>query len=178
MHGDDKYPAADSNPCFRNTILFGILPYIQTCVKIKIMKRNILLLLLSFVAFSTVAQPRAKKFTRQAVKSVQWGTKSSKFVDGFLEMMTKELEKKFTQKLVDSILLSSYASDYFNQAYVKKEDLKLFVVAEFDNNFGGVFRGVRYIVMVPYGENKELWSLNSPPRDIFLVFPKEGVTLQ
>ena len=142
------------------------------------MKRYILLLLLVFVTATTIAQTKAKNLTRQAVASVKWGTKSAKFVDGFLEMTREELQKQFTQKLVDSLIVYANTQGYFESAYPNREELKMFVVAEYNNNFGGVFRGVKSIVMVPYQENKALWKHNTKGCDFFLVFPKDGVTLQ
>ena len=132
--------------------------------------------------FSLVAnsQQLAKKFNKQAVKSVNWGDQGKRFVDGFWEMAEKELQKKFTTKFVDSLVRYA-ASMYFASGFdnAKKETLKLYLVAEFDNNFGGVFRGVKYIVMVPYAENKELWSNHkTKPNDFFLVFSRDAVILQ
>lgn len=153
----------------------------QKKYKFKNMKRNILLLALFIFSVTGYAQPLAKTFTKQPVKSIDWGTKSTSFVDGFWEMAAKELEKKFTKKMVDSMVKYGESSMYYASGfdYAKKEDLKLYVVAEFNNNFGGKFRGVKYIVMVPYEENKELWRLDrTKPNDFFLVFPKEAVVLQ
>lgn len=144
------------------------------------MKISLLLLAFMFTGTAIFTQPLAKKFTMQAVKSVDWGTKSKSFVDGFWEMAEKELQKKFTKKMVDSIVKyanSMYYASSFD--YVKKEELKMYVVAAFDNNFGGKFRGIKYIVMVPYADNKDLWKRdNSRPNDFFLVFPKEAVVLE
>lgn len=145
------------------------------------MKRNILLLVLSFITATAYTQPLAKAFTKQPVRSVDWGTKSKSFADGFWEMAATELQKKFTKKLVDSMVKYGESTMYYAPGfeYAKKEDLKMYVVAEFNNNFGGKFRGVKYIVMVPYAENKELWRLDrTKPNDFFLLFPKEAVVLQ
>lgn len=142
------------------------------------MKRISLLLLFSFAVTSIMAQKKAGTLTRQPVASVKWGTRSARFVDGFLEMTREELKKQFTEKLADSLVLGVNSQEYFDAAYPDRETVKLFVVANYNNNFGGTFRGVKTIVMIPYDENKALWKHQTKGRDLFLLFPKEGVTLQ
>jgi len=119
---------------------------------------------------------------KDAVVSVQWGSRSKRFVDGYWEMVELQLQKKFTKKIADSIVRyaqSMYFPSGFDDNLTSKEGIKMYVVTTFDNNFGGKFRGVNYIVWVPYEENRMLWKNNNTrPNDFFLVFPKDAIVLQ
>jgi hypothetical protein len=82
--------------------------------------------------------------------------------------------------MVDSMV--KYGESMYHPSgfdYAKKDSLKMYSVAAFNNNFGGRFHGVKYLLLVPYAENKEAWRHDrTKPNDFFLVFPKEAIVLQ
>lgn len=142
--------------------------------------KHIFTLLILFCSYAVIAQSPAKKLVKDhPVKSVQWGSVSVMFIDGYWDMARPQLLKQFTKKLADSLetyAMSMYQPRLFDEM---RDSLKMYWVATFNNNFNGMFHGVEYIVMVPYAENKKLWQNDKTrPVDFFLVFPKSGVELE
>lgn len=139
-------------------------------------------MLLILLLFTVIArsQTLAKTLSKEhPVKSVNWGSKSSHFVYGYWEMAMPQIRKKFTKKLADSI--EKYSISFYFPVTLDswKDSIKMYHVTSFDNNFGGTFHGVNYILFVPYAENKFLWPFDrTKPNDFFLVFPKEAVELE
>lgn len=137
----------------------------------------------AFLAFQLHAQTLSKTLSKdRPVKGLNWGSMSINFVDGYWEMVRPQLEKKFTKKIVDSIethAMSMYQPSGFDSDNDLKAKSNIYLVAEFNNMFGGTFHGVDYILWVPYDENGELWKFDKThPNDFFLVFPKEAVELE
>ena len=147
------------------------------------MKQFIIILLL-FAYSQLHAQTLANKFSREhPVKSVNWGGMSTTFVDGFWEMVMPQLRKVFTKKIADSIerysLFMSQPAFFRIGKNEARDTLKIYKVAEFNNNFGGSFHGVMYLLMVPFNENKQLWGpADRQNYDFFLVLNKNDVVLE
>jgi hypothetical protein len=142
--------------------------------------KYIFTLLILLCCYNIEAQHLSGKLLKNhPVKSVQWGSVSVMFIDGFWDMASPQLRKKFTRKIADSLeaySMSMYQPGSFDQ---KRDSAKMYMVATFDNNFGGTFHGVEYVVMVPYAENKKLWQgEKTRPTDFFLIFPKNAVELE
>jgi hypothetical protein len=147
--------------------------------KLILMKTYVVLFILIFCSFISSAQSLADVLTKKPVKSVEWFAKSTVFAEGFWDMVAPQLEKQFTKKLADSIVTYS-SPKHFPGGFkdVPKEQVKLYWVTSFENNFHGKYWGTKYILMVPYAENKDLWkNTQTPPNDFFLVFSKESVVL-
>ena len=147
------------------------------------MKKNILFLAFTAAAFAASAQPLAKTFTRQELKELQWGARGVDFTMDFWDMALKQLKTKFSKKLVDSIgqySSSIYQPDGFRALLRTGGDINCYVVAKFNNIYGGTSHGVEYVVLVPYAENKKLWESEKirTPIDFFLIFPGDAVTLK
>jgi hypothetical protein len=130
------------------------------------------------------AQPVAKTFsTKTPVKVLSWGSRSVRQLDGYWEMAKPQLLKKFSKKLADSI--ENYNSEFSYPAFLNtsfnndeakpdKNDLKMYLVATYDNNFNGKFHGVINVIWVPRAENKN-WGGPAWKNDFFFLFPKEAV---
>ena len=145
--------------------------------------KQVIIILLVFTSLQLYAQTPANKFSREhPVKSVNWGGMSTTFVDGFWEMVMPQLRKVFTKKLADSIdrySMFMYQPAFFRLAKNEARDtLKIYQVAEFNNNFGGTFHGVMYLLLVQYAENKQMWGpADRQHDDFFLVLNKKDVEL-
>jgi putative Ca2+/H+ antiporter (TMEM165/GDT1 family) len=148
------------------------------------MKKIIFCLAISLLTATAYAQPVAKTFsTKTPVKILEWGSRSVYLLDGYWEMATPQLQKKLSKKLVDSI--KNYNSEFEypaslktslenNEAKPDKNDLKMYLVATYNNNFNGTFHGVVNIIWVPRAENKN-WSGFIWKNDFFFIFPKDAV---
>jgi len=153
------------------------------------MKKIIVLIPFFLIIITGAAQTVAKTFsTKTPVTIVSWGNRSVYQMKGYWEMATPQLEKKFSKNLADSI--KSYTSEiYYPTAFThslenekatpNKNDLKMYLVGTFDNNFNGSFHGVIDVIWVPRAENNNwtgatvLWD-----RDFFMLFPKEAVAVK
>lgn len=148
------------------------------------MKKYIFSLVFTAVAFAASAQPLAKTFTRQEPKELQWGARAADYTSDFWDMALKQLKTKFSKKLVDSIGQYSsaiYQPDGFRKLLRTGGDINCYVVAKFNNMYGGSSHGTEYVVIVPYAENKKLWESERgqrTPIDFFLIFPADAVTLK
>ena len=152
------------------------------------MKKILSVILILTFGFTANAQSVAKNFsTATPVKINAWGSRSVSFITGFWEMAIPQLKKKLSKQLVDSIY--NYSSQMYQpqeftrsleheDAKPDKNDLKMYLVATFDNNFNGTFHGVEYVIWVPKAENKD-WTPKEYPleNDFFLIFPKEAITI-
>jgi hypothetical protein len=153
----------------------------------KSMKNFIAVTILILLAATSKAQTFAASFSiATPVKITSWGSRSVHFVSGYWDMARPQLEKKLSKRLVDSII--SYSAEYLypddlrtslanNDFKPDKNDLKMYLVASFDNNFNGTFHGVIYVVRVPVSENKT-WAYDDDWKsDLFIILPKEAVKL-
>jgi hypothetical protein len=148
------------------------------------MKKIIFCIAIFLFAITVQAQVVAKTFsTKTPVKILSWGSRSVYLLDGYWEMATPQLEKKLSKKLVDSIKNYNSEFDYpvslkssleNNEAKPNKGDLKMYLVATYNNNFNGKFHGVVNIIWVPRAENKN-WGGFAWKNDFFFIFPKDAV---
>lgn len=149
------------------------------------MKNFIACTILMLLTITVKAQPAAKNFnTKAPVKIINWAGRSVYFAPDYWTMARPQLTKKLSQPLVDSIV--TYAAEELYPPAVKaalidteikpgKNDLKIYHVATFNNNYRGKFHGVIYVLWVPRAENKN-WAKDAAwQNDFFIVLPKEDV---
>jgi hypothetical protein len=149
------------------------------------MKNFIACTILLLLTITVKAQPAAKTFnTKAPVKIINWAGRSVYFADDYWTMARPQLEKKLSKALADSII--TYAAEDLYPVTVKaalsnaerkpgKNDLKIYHVATFNNNYRGKFHGVIYVLWVPRAENKT-WAKDAAwQNDFFIVLPKEDV---
>ena len=145
------------------------------------MKRTYLLILLLTLATISNAQLVKTLSKTSPLKTADWGTQPSSYVDGYLDMARVELSKTFSKKLVDSIVNNSWPSGYpVKWKNIDKGEVKVYKIGDFNNNFRGSFHGVITVLWVPYAENKTLWEgdFHLQPYDFFVFLPKEAVTIK
>ena len=148
------------------------------------MRKIISCIVIFLFVITANAQPVAKNFsTKTPVKILQWGSRSVYQLDGYWEMARPQLLKKLSKKLVDSI--ENYNSEFYYPISLKssldksdakrdKDELKMYLVATYNNNFNGSFHGVINVVWVPRAENKD-WGGLPWKNDFFFIFPQEAV---
>jgi hypothetical protein len=143
------------------------------------MKQNFVLFVILLISLASGAQSLTKTLDKNhPVKTIEWGSRSTTFVDGFWEMVEPQLKKQFSKKLVDSIITYSM-SMYYPSRLDKIDSINLYYIASISNNFGGSFHGMMSLLWVPYEENKFLWKYNrTRPNDFFMIFPKSAVVLE
>ncbi|MGC4104003.1 hypothetical protein [Ferruginibacter sp.] len=149
--------------------------------------KKLMILMAVCCCINVSAQKIATTFSKEKpVQSVEWGTRMVTAITGYWEMAIPQLKKKFTKKLVDSIEM--YTAEYLCPAQIKdalshdnnrKYDinkLKVYLVAEFNNNFNGSFHGVEYVLWAPMADNND-FAEGELRNDFFFIVPKEAVTL-
>jgi len=114
-----------------------------------------------------------------------WNGRTVLFLPGYWEMAIPQLKTTLNEKLVNRI------ASYSNQAYypsgltevlnaddnTTKNDLKIYWIATFDNNYNNQFHGKDVVLWLPKEDNKNWNTSLDWKNDIFIVIPLTDVEL-